>query len=143
MTFNHLKTNRTKLAHYILKIRKVIEFFDFQSLMQHPLYNKKSRRYLTMHTLYGVNKLTLNSPDTFIKFICFFKNFVFKKSYFCCRRAEFGKCFVSDSYSISLKIQSGVIVYYSLFNLTVFDATGMKLYEDLPLRALLKSKVRK
>ena len=37
MTFNHLNTNSTKLAHYRLKIRKVIEFFYFQSLMQHPL----------------------------------------------------------------------------------------------------------
>ena len=36
--FNHLKTNSTKLAHYILKIQNVIEYFDFQSLMQHPLY---------------------------------------------------------------------------------------------------------
>ena len=31
------KTNSTKFTHYRLKIRKVIEFFDFQSLMQHPL----------------------------------------------------------------------------------------------------------
>ena len=37
MTFNYLKTNSTKFAHYRLKIRKVIEFCDFQSLMQHPL----------------------------------------------------------------------------------------------------------
>ena len=36
MTFNHLKTNSTKLARYRLKILKVIEFCDFQSLMQHP-----------------------------------------------------------------------------------------------------------
>ena len=36
MTFNHLKTNVSKLAHYRLKIRKVNEFFDF---MQHPLCN--------------------------------------------------------------------------------------------------------
>ena len=38
MTFIRLKTNCTKSAHYRLKIRKVIEFFDFLSLMQHPLY---------------------------------------------------------------------------------------------------------
>ena len=38
MTFNHLKTNSTKLAHYRLKLRKVIELFEFQSLMQHPLF---------------------------------------------------------------------------------------------------------
>ena len=38
MTFNHLKTNSIKFAHYRLKIRKVIELYDFQSLMQHPLY---------------------------------------------------------------------------------------------------------
>ena len=38
MTFNYLKNNFTKLAHYRLKIRKVIEFFfEFQSLTQHPL----------------------------------------------------------------------------------------------------------
>ena len=37
MTFNHLKTNSTKFAYSRLNIRKVIEFFDFQSLMQHPL----------------------------------------------------------------------------------------------------------
>ena len=36
MTFNHLKTNSTKFAHYGFNIRKVIEFSDFQSLMQHP-----------------------------------------------------------------------------------------------------------
>ena len=34
---NHLKTNSTKLAHYRLRIRKVIEFYCFHSLMQHPL----------------------------------------------------------------------------------------------------------
>ena len=34
---NHLKTNSTKFVHYRLKIRKVNEIFDFQSLMQHPL----------------------------------------------------------------------------------------------------------
>ena len=39
MTLNHLKTDSTKLAHYRLKIWKVIEFFDFQSLMQHPLFS--------------------------------------------------------------------------------------------------------
>ena len=33
-TFNHLKTNSTKF--YRLKIPKDIEYFDFQSLMQHP-----------------------------------------------------------------------------------------------------------
>ena len=32
-----LKTNFTKFAHHRLQIRKVIEFFDFQFLMQHPL----------------------------------------------------------------------------------------------------------
>ena len=37
ITFNHLKTNSTKFAHCRLKIRKVIEFFYFQSLMQHLL----------------------------------------------------------------------------------------------------------
>ena len=37
MTFDHLKTNSIKSGHYRLKIRKVIEFFDFQSLMQHFL----------------------------------------------------------------------------------------------------------
>ena len=37
MTINHLITNSTKLAHYRLKIRKVIEFFEFQSLTQHSL----------------------------------------------------------------------------------------------------------
>ena len=41
MTFNHLKTNSTKLAYYRLKIRKVTEFFYFQSLIQHPLYVDK------------------------------------------------------------------------------------------------------
>ena len=35
--FDHLKTNCIKFAHYRLKIRKVIEFFDFQSLEQDPL----------------------------------------------------------------------------------------------------------
>ena len=39
MTFNHIKTNSAKFAHYRSEIRKVIEFFDFQSLMQHPLYD--------------------------------------------------------------------------------------------------------
>ena len=37
LNFNFLKTNYTKFAHYRLKIRKFIEFFDFQSLVQHPL----------------------------------------------------------------------------------------------------------
>ena len=38
MTFNNLKTNSRKLAHYRLKIRKVIEFFEFLSLTQRFLY---------------------------------------------------------------------------------------------------------
>ena len=38
VTFNHLKTNSAKFAHYKFKIRKVIEFFYCQSLMQHLLY---------------------------------------------------------------------------------------------------------
>ena len=38
MMLNHMKTNSTKLAHHRLKIRKVIEFFQFQSLTQHPLF---------------------------------------------------------------------------------------------------------
>ena len=38
MTFNHLKTNSTKFAQCRLKIRKCIEFFYFQSLMQHSLW---------------------------------------------------------------------------------------------------------
>ena len=36
MTFNHLKTTSATFALYRFIIRKVI-FFDFQSLMQHPL----------------------------------------------------------------------------------------------------------
>ena len=36
MTFNHLKTNSAKLSHYRRKIRNVIEFFNFQSLVQLP-----------------------------------------------------------------------------------------------------------
>ena len=40
MLFNDLKTNSTKLAHCRLKIRNTIEFFDFHSLMQHPLWQK-------------------------------------------------------------------------------------------------------
>ena len=32
-----LKTNSTQFAQYKLKIQNVIEFFDFQSLMQNPL----------------------------------------------------------------------------------------------------------
>ena len=40
MTFNHLKTYSTKLAHYRLKIRNVIEYSDFQSLMQHSLLSR-------------------------------------------------------------------------------------------------------
>ena len=40
MTLNHLKTNSTKLEHYRLKIRKGIEFFDFQSLMKHTLWHQ-------------------------------------------------------------------------------------------------------
>ena len=37
MTFNPIKTNSIMFAQYRLKIRKIIELFDFQSLMQHPL----------------------------------------------------------------------------------------------------------
>ena len=44
MAFNHLRTNSTKFAHYRLKIRKVTEFFDFQSLMQHPLYESTLKK---------------------------------------------------------------------------------------------------
>ena len=40
ITFNHLKTNSTKLAPYKLKIRKVIEFFDFRFLMQHQEFDQ-------------------------------------------------------------------------------------------------------
>ena len=37
MTFNDLKTNCTRFANYRLKTRKVIELFNFQSLLQHSL----------------------------------------------------------------------------------------------------------
>ena len=62
MTFNHLRTNSTKLAHYRLKIRNVIEFFDFQSLMQHPplFYNS----FTNLHHL-SVN------PNTIIDCSCY------------------------------------------------------------------------
>ena len=46
MTFNHRKTYCTKLAHFRLKIRKVIEFFYFQSLMQHPHTDNPCRNLL-------------------------------------------------------------------------------------------------
>ena len=38
MTLNHQKTNFAKFVLYRPKIQKVIEFFEFQSLTQHPLY---------------------------------------------------------------------------------------------------------
>ena len=38
ITFNYLKTNSTKLAHYRLEIRKVIELFYFLFLTQHPIF---------------------------------------------------------------------------------------------------------
>ena len=41
--FNHRKTDSAKFAHCGLKLRKVIEFFDFQSLMQHPLLSKTAK----------------------------------------------------------------------------------------------------
>ena len=47
MTFNNLKTNCTKLAHYKLKIRKVIELFDFQTLMQYPLWRPREDQLCT------------------------------------------------------------------------------------------------
>ena len=47
LTLNHLKTNSTKLAHYRLKIQKVIEFFYFQSLIQHPFNQAASTRCST------------------------------------------------------------------------------------------------
>ena len=55
MTYNHLKTNNAKLAHYRVKIRKVIEFFDFQSLMQHSLYP-------LLKFLHIDNEIFLDSP---------------------------------------------------------------------------------
>ena len=45
MTFDHLKTNSTTLAHYRIKIRKVIELFEFQSLTQQPLWAEKGRLF--------------------------------------------------------------------------------------------------
>ena len=56
MTFNQLKTNSTKLAHYRLKIRKVTEFFDVQSLMQHPFSNLC---HLKWFSYWGGNNLLL------------------------------------------------------------------------------------
>ena len=41
MTFDPLKTNSGKFAQYRLKIQKVIELFDFEPLMQHPLYKQR------------------------------------------------------------------------------------------------------
>ena len=49
MTFKHLKTNSAKFSHYRLQIRKVIEFSDFQSVMQHPLYATSEK---STHTEY-------------------------------------------------------------------------------------------
>ena len=48
MTFNHIKTNSAKLAHYRFKIRKVLSFSYFQSLMQHRLYSDKLQKRLNI-----------------------------------------------------------------------------------------------
>ena len=44
MTFNRLKSNSTKLIPHTtdLKIEKLLSFFDFQFLMQHPLCSEFS-----------------------------------------------------------------------------------------------------
>ena len=56
MMLNHLKTNSAKFAHYRPKIQKVIEFFEFQSLTQHPLYNAFEHHYDTSAVLQGISK---------------------------------------------------------------------------------------
>ena len=67
MTFNHLKSNFTKFAHNKLKIRKVIEFFDFESLMQHPLCEMVKRREVVLIKVtlvcYAFFHLTVNSKE--------------------------------------------------------------------------------
>ena len=62
MTLNYLKTNSTKLAHYRLKVQKVIEFFDFQSSVQHPLckslisINSQTEPNKYEQTLYAISE---------------------------------------------------------------------------------------
>ena len=52
MTLNHLKTNSTKLANYRFKTQKVIEFFEFQSLTQHPLCQQTVHRITKFHSYF-------------------------------------------------------------------------------------------
>ena len=47
MTLKHLKTNSAKFARYRPKIQKVIEFFEFRSLTQHPFEYKLVMSFLT------------------------------------------------------------------------------------------------
>ena len=76
MTCNHLKTNSTKFAHYLLKTRKVIEFFYFQSLMQHSLSHRFShdwsilllkifQRWINQENLSSVVKLIMKTKNAF------------------------------------------------------------------------------
>ena len=65
MTFNHLKTNCRKFAHYRLKIRKVFEFFDFQPSIQHPLFGTKNKSFRTNY------KKKSGSQNLLLKFLKF------------------------------------------------------------------------
>ena len=66
MTFNHLKTISTEFTHYGLKIRKVIGFFDFQSLMQRPL----CRLFELRLQLHGA----IYRPDSFVLMLSYCAN---------------------------------------------------------------------
>ena len=67
MTFSHLKINFTKFGQYRLKIRKVvIEFFDFQSLIQRPLC-QNSLKEANIYQYLKRNLISLKKAKIFLK----------------------------------------------------------------------------